>query len=529
VEALGIYLDGNEIKLAHVRKSKTFMEILKCERVLLQRAAEEMQEEEQEEETSFDEIFSGDEDIDISSVSPEQASEGDTNILFNTLARYPQQNLSIGMNTLESEVSFIDIVADFTQLKQKEIKKKIKEELEKFSGDVIKENYDCIVKKNNECTAFYHDNQLSLLQKILQIKETTKSNVKISLVDANEVSLFNLYANLVGEGTSILVYVGNQFSRILFMEDRQLLRISQLINEGCHSKNLHASLYAKLLFELDTLDIEEISNIYITGEGDLAELEAFLKEKIPEGVIKHLPFNKKFRAMGEIEESGLDGYAIPLAIAWKILAGKDTGFVDTNFLPADIKKQQEAFRLAWHGYLMLAVLFFATFFFVVQWHQFSARRDTAAKEIDLKENELVTEREITEKIVEMDNEIARYTGIMMLADSLSASGTMFSDALRYMSNTIRRTNSIWINDFILREKDFRISGKSLYRQRIHILSERTGTSIIESMDEENIRGKTIYKYELSGDPWGFLSPNKLITGKVDTLLHGSKAKASGKK
>lgn len=526
MESLGICLDGKELKLVHLRKTNGTVELLNHEKVLLQGepGVVVQQDDQQDDEAGFDDVFTGvdAEAATATATADDQATLSDSNILFNTLAKYPQQKLNIGVNLLESEVSFIDIFSGSTDQKKKNLHKKLKEELQKISSNITNENFDYIVKNDQEYTTFYHNNELSLLHKVLEVKNSTKSKARISLVDVNEISLLNLYTKLVGEGASILVYVGNLYSRIMFLEDKRLIRISQLINEGCYSRNLKSSLFAKVLFELDTLEVGDIQSIYLTGSGELSELETFFKEKLPEGEVKFFPFSNILTLNENVKEEDLNSFAVPISLALKILAEKDSDYVETNFLPADIKKQQGEFQFAWHGHLLLAVFVLTTLFFAWQWKQFSARKKDAQSSIVNVDDALVIQNSIQNKMIEMSVEGTKYINIFTLIDSIGRNSTMNSDVLRYLSLSVRKLNSIWIDELNLSEDNFNITGRSIWRQRIHRLADTTGvSSVIETMDEEVIRERILYKYKIDGNPWEFVE-KRIVFDQLDSLINPDK-------
>jgi len=498
VEALGICVDGNELKFAHLRKVKKNLEILGLEKVFIKRAGGEPPQGETEEpyEDAFGLETQQEEFVKEEMVTPEL---GD-NVIYNVISKYSQKNLKAGMNILQSDVSFTNISTDFGS-KVKNLKKQIKVELDKISGDISEENFDFIKKPEKEYIAFYHNNKLELMNQILNVISDIKSEMKIQLVDINEIALMNLFVNLiqVDEEVSILVYVGNEFSRILFFHGKQLINFSQLINEGYRSSGLLANLYGKVIFELDTAEFEEINNIFIAGDGDLSKYQEYFKEKFPESNIARLPFQRLFSYLDEEQTAEIDSYAIPISLAWKILAGKDDNFIDTNFLPAGIRKKQKAFAIAWHG-LVLFILIIAS---IAYFYQENKRIDNEINIIEAEKNKLISGIEeilpIALTVDSLSREINKIKPRIALVDSLKPKNMLYSDLLRFVSENIKDINSIWVNNFSGSIKTFSFSGNSLFRNRIYKLADSFEESKIDNVNSIQIMDKNIFNFNISGE------------------------------
>ena len=59
-------------------------------------------------------------------------------------------------------------------------------------------------------------------------------------------------------------------------------------------------------------------------------------------------------------------YSVPIGAAWKVLDPSNKNVYNVNLLPADVREGQRVFKLAWHGYLLMLMLFLSTLFFTWQ-------------------------------------------------------------------------------------------------------------------------------------------------------------------
>ena len=498
MEALGICVDGNELKFAHLGKRKKSIEIIGLDKVFIKKTGKGKISQKETEE-GYEDVL-GLEGSDEPAVQEEVSPELESNMLFNTISKYSKKSLKTGMNILQSDVSFSNIFADFGS-KEKNIKKKIREELEKISSDINDENFDFIAKSRNEFIAFYHNNRFDLLNQILNVKAAIKSDIKIVLIDINEIALINLFMNMIetDEEVNILVYVGNEFSRSIFFQGEKIIDFSQLINEGYRSDGLLTDLYGKIIFVTDTLGFEEINNVFITGDGNLSQYEEFFKEKFPESVVSKLPFENFFNIIDESKKVEIDSFAIPISLAWKILEGKEKSFIDTNFLPISIRKQQKAFNIAWHGLIIIILIILSITFSYREYENVEKEIKNMESEISLLNIRIDDITPVAQTVDSIANEIAKIQPNIVLVDKLKPENMLHSDLLRYLSNSVRNLNSIWVNEFLATSKTFSFSGNSLYRTRIHKLASTFEQSRINNVDSKQIMSKNIFDYNISGE------------------------------
>lgn len=500
MEAIGISVDGNELKIAHLQRTKNSITILGLEKVFLRSMGREELSQKGEGKSLEDAFGLADSKENAPHEEISSGAGADENIIFNIISKYSKSDLKIGLNILQSDVSFTQ-VSGVSDAKEKNLRKKIKEELDKISSDITNENFDFVKKSGTESIAFYHNNKLNLLNQILNAKSILKNDVKILLVDINEISLINLYVNMIeGDGErNVLVYIGNEFSRILFFQGKKLINFSQLINEGYRSEGLLASLYGKIVFEIDTAGFEEIHSIFIAGDGPLSHYEEYFKEKFHDCKISRLPFDTYFTMSNENTKETMDSYAIPISLAWKLLAGKEQEFINTNFLSLSIRRQQKTFTLSWHGFVIIFFILAALLYLF--WANKNVTREIIKikSEINILNRNIEEVNPIAQKADSLFLEIANIKPKTMLIDSLKPKTMLHSNFLKYVTDNVKNINSLWIKDFSISGKNFTMSGTALYRSRIYKLASVLEQSKINDVTIAQIMGKDIFNFNISGE------------------------------
>jgi len=79
-----------------------------------------------------------------------------------------------------------------------------------------------------------------------------------------------------------------------------------------------------------------------------------------------------------------------------------------NLLPSEVREGQRVFKLAWHGYALLALLFFGAFFFTMQISQKSKEIRELRDVLVLKESQKAENLTLSNSIVALEEQLNRY-------------------------------------------------------------------------------------------------------------------------
>ena len=145
-------------------------------------------------------------------------------------------------------------------------------------------------------------------------------------MDSNEVSLANLARNSYNfyetNEITVIVQLETEFSRIIFMKGDDLLTVSPIITEGL-SPEINEIIYSKIIYELDNLNISEINNLLLSGKASTSTAKSFFEKEFPKvrvGFIVSQPLAENLSTQFSRED--LSDYAIPIALAWKVVDSK---------------------------------------------------------------------------------------------------------------------------------------------------------------------------------------------------------------
>lgn len=536
MEAIGLTLDGEELRLARLRKRRGRLEIVALERVHL---SEEGQRDDVKPEDSHYLEVMGLAEAGGPGPAGEQSRAGDSSLqsapaaaveeapdavtpaertLHNTLFRHAGKGLRLGLTLEQEDVAFTTL-DNPKGLPPRKLRRQVREELTRLDPAIGEDAFDFVPRNGQSVLAFSHNGTMGLLDRVCRVNDTLPDPLRLELVDVSEIALINLLKGLVAPtvGISILIYVGNEFSRLLFFRDGGLYDLSPVIHEGVSAVGNLSQCYGRIVAELDVAGVDTVDDIYVAGGADTEEYRSFFAERLPGCRVQGLPYADVLEAdAGQLEEAG--AFALSISLAWKILDGHRKTFADTNFLPAEMRRRWWSRALAWHGWVLLACCATTLAVAAVAASLIDAR--SVAARADLKATEILITAAIpgAQAVDELTRRIAVVREQGALVDSLRPSGIPASGLVQHLTGAIQELNSLWLTDLSLSDGVFSVQGVSLYGNRIHHLASSQADTRIHTVALTAIMEKTLYEYDISGP----LPPaDRLGTGHLDPDHRGS--------
>jgi hypothetical protein len=500
---IGLFVDGLDVKLAHlsINKKKIIIEDLKSARL-----SSKLQDHKVVEEIT---AHAGDAAegfnvpvTPIQDTSPSTQTEDNNAVLYGLLASYPRSRYSLTYSLSEPAIYYHQLESDFG-LKGGKLKERILSELRSVrafqpSPDAV----DSLRTDEGNLLCVIREDGMSLLNALDNIKGYIGNRLPlIAAIDSSDVSLLNLVRTnyeLDPNDVSVVVYVGTEFTRLIFMRGSHFYQFAPILGEGYDSPNLQNTVYSRLLLEQDNLAIPHIRRIILAGQSHRIGLGDFLSQQLPDQEIEYL-FTPRLDATTmppELQEA-IPEYAIPIGSAMRALLAGEPTMYHINLLPASVREGQRAFQLAWHGYLLLGSLFLATLFFT--WQISGKARDLRDMHdlLALKESQRAENMTLATSIQNLEEQLARYRTSMALYDSLVPGGDRWSRSLTQLSHGVDDLNSIWLTDLTGgTDGDMNMSGCAVYRTRIPRLATLFDNSLLEEVNVQEIRKETVYKYRI---------------------------------
>jgi len=504
--ALAIFVDGLDVKFVHVALRNKQFHLEDFKTVSLIKKLEERQ--------TASEAASGLEGIDIldaTSAAPviqegvvEETEGAETNnsVILGLLTEFPSYKYQFSYSISEPSV-YYQTFEDSFGLSGGKLKKKLVEELSKIRA--TKPNPDAVAyisATEGQILSVIREDGLSLIDILENIKDFIGKRIpRIPFIETSDISLMNLVrANFdVGsEEISVIMYVGNEFSRLIFMKGKDFLHFAPVISEGRTSPNIENTLYSRILLEQDSAGIMRLDRIFLAGEAHKLELKQFLSPQFAEAPIEYLvPRNLDTGGLQQSVEEITSEYAVPLSVAMRVLDPKNPDYYSIDLLPQSFREGQKVFKLAWHGYLLMVLIFLGTLFFTNRVADLAEEVRQANRELQQKQLQQ-SENERLQKILDsLTVQNQQFVSALAVYDTIVPNYNRWSKVFYHLTHSVEDVNSIWISDIASKpDSTIELTGYALYRPRIPRIANMFEKATLQSVELQEIRGKTVYKFVL---------------------------------
>jgi Tfp pilus assembly protein PilN len=170
---------------------------------------------------------------------------------------------------------------------------------------------------------------------------------------------------------------------------------------------------------------------------------------------------------------------------------------NVNLLPDIIREGQRVFKLAWHGVVLLLLLFASTFFFTYSIVQKNKSIADLEELLERKRSQLAENETIQNSINGLQEQIGRYQTSLALYDTLVPGSERWSTAFTQLSHGVEDLNSIWLTDFSTSpEGPIAMNGYTVYRTRIPRIATLFDNSVLREVNVQAIREQTVYRYRI---------------------------------
>ena len=500
---VGLFVDGLDVKLARLslRKKRVVVEELKSATLVSKLQEHKVLEENISAASDSTDAFNLAVAPGQETVADSQAEDNNA-VLLGLIAQYPRNKYALTYSLAEPAIYYHLLESDFG-FKGAKLKERILGELKNIrafqpSPDAV----DAIKTDEGNLLCIVREDGLSLINSLENIKSFIGNRIPtIPAIDSADVSLMNLVRlnyDLQPLDVSVIIYVGVEFTRLIFMRGSHFYQFAPILGEGYDSPNLQNTVYSRLLLEQDNLAIPRINRIILAGECRRISFKEFLTQQLPDQEIDYLLAPTLDTSELSIEEQeAISEYAVPIGAAWKALDPLNPNIYNVNLLPASVREGQRVFKLAWHGYLLMLLLFVSTFFFTWQIAQKSKQIKEMREVLTLKESQRAENQTLANSIQALEEQLMRYKASLALYDSLVPGSERWSKVLTQLSHGVEDLNSIWLTDFTAGvEGNVVLNGFTVYRGRIPRLSTLFDNSLLEEVNVQAIREQTVYKYRI---------------------------------
>jgi len=517
----GIFQEDLIIRVAHLKKSKDGIEILELKEAemnypLYLEQMKEGEEEEPGERELSEEISELEEELNIPEI-PELEETGGVeevedesvlsgkNDLKELLLKFDNNKFTISFNVNEENLLIKTFPEEFAS---NNINKKLEKELlPKEERKEIQYSLDHIIE-NEKIKSYLHKGNFELLSALKEINfAVTNKKFRYYSIIPNEIALLN-FANenlpLKDKSYSTILYIGKEYKMGLIFKGDEYIRNFPIIIPDTSSQNILESVFSKILLEKDSSTIPVAKNIYVGGEYVSEDDIKFFQQKFgEETTVNRLSLSEENSYILEnnenITEEDIAKYVIPLTIAWTGLQTNKENFYYLNLLPEKIIESQKHFKLKWHGYLVMLMIFAIAFLGTTKNMQLE-QDITQANKRSLKLNsEMKENRVLLENLKRVKSKLRSLEKDVSLIDTLTYKKNNIHYIISEVGKALNQNPLSWITGFTGKENTFNINGYTTQRYNIIRFSELFPNCKIGRIVHEELHDVTISAFNFTYD------------------------------
>lgn len=356
---------------------------------------------------------------------------------------------------------------------------------------------------DNSQMAIYLSGRFNFMNVFANIsRNLNQKRLNILSVKSAEISLAGHVSEnkgfTAGE-TSLILYVGKDYTKMLFTEGRRLRTIAQTLQMGKESAGFYSAISSKIFLAMDHEGIAKLDNIVVCGEDHSEKL------------LEMLVGNYKQTAVSVFEPSGhgdilaegnaaelASEFAVPIAAAHEAFLESDKQSSGINLLPESVRQEQKLFHFKWYDYSVIALIFLSVFYlsFSIVSSQSSIKAlNSRLVTLEIMDSE---RRELREQIDLLQEKLVRYEEMSEMLDAHSQDYAVWSGVLKSISDFAGKGGDMWITNLTLEpSKSVKAAGFSFNRKTVTRLAGQYESSLINSVVFEPIKEEVAYKYDIT--------------------------------
>lgn len=322
---------------------------------------------------------------------------------------------------------------------------------------------------------------------------------KIPSIKSAEISLSYYVAKrkkFFPDDNSLIVYIGKEYSKLIFMHGRKLKHIGSTLDIGTINLHTYDVYFSKILLEMENGGISSLDNIVVCGEDDSENLILSFYGTFPEANVSRLEFEDiDFSSIDANAKELISSFSVPIAASIDYLDDLEKVHEGLSILPKYVREDQKVFQFAWHGYALLPLLFIAAFLFTMR--VLNNERDLSKLDAQITEKTVLLEQnqKILSEINQIESKIAGFDQTQAILDSASLGTGVYSRVFSKISGFFQEKGGIWLTRAAKDEGDLvTLEGYALNKNVLTDFAYFLEKAQLKSIHYEAILEKNTYRF-----------------------------------
>ncbi len=539
-EFIGLVLEDEAIKMAHVKVEGDKLHLLKLDKYSLVEPIKSKTTEQQDsfeetdtfEEEDADAIFGFDDEdeaeeddelaeLDLDNLEEEE-SEGESPdelmaldmvdeaetgaqsneiLLYNILSGIDINRINVGINIPAGNTIFQIIRdTDFNEVKKKDLIEDVESKLQSIYGQTkSSDNYSYEVREDGSLLLASVEEEGALLQLLNRVDELYTGKLTINEVLPDEVALVGMVRanyNLQPNEITGIIQFSPKKCRVVFMSGNEIWQVSPIINEGTNSKSFLNTLFSKILFQLDTGEVPNLDRIILANNTIGDEAIEFLQNNFSDVIVSNFRFNENKFDFEDIDPELSNSFTTSIGMAWAASQFDKNSYPGLSLLPDYVQERQKIFKLQWHGVFLLVLIFLTPITFNYFYQQNVQQIDDLNSDLTQLNSQIESIEPTVQATNELSNNLSQLREKLVLLDTLSQGSREWSAKLDIINEGMRPIENTWVTSMTQAQNGTFVEGYTLYRNRIPRVVNIFAQATLLNVTIEDIREQEVYRFSI---------------------------------
>lgn len=356
---------------------------------------------------------------------------------------------------------------------------------------------------------------------------TSKRSPRIEFTTSTDIALINMVrAHYPAKPTEMMqvIHVDEDVTRFYVMKGNDLEYIGPSIQQGAHDAHLVSTLYNRIELVAENAGYLNPDRVVLSGKAE----EIGLKEEILENNPSVIFHSLRRLRVGHSDDKDLlremNSYIAPISVAWEALLPKFPHFYRLDVTPPKIREDQKRFKLAWHGVLLLILLFGLVVYLTMNVLERQAEIDTIENAMAFDRQQLAEQQQIVDQITELEARSQAIRTATTTLDTLLVGSELWTETLDTLARGTASIGNIWVSEMkVDKDGGMAVIGYSMQRPPIPAMSNFIGSTRLREVTVQEIGKVKVFRYDVQLFP-DLLYPN---SGSRAARWHDSVRSALG--
>lgn len=405
----------------------------------------------------------------------------------------------------EPQVSYL-ILNNVPKLKEKELKQFIIDKwLESKVSSIDEKNLRYYKYNEDTYLTIYINEEYPVLKEIEKFARFWKMRMpRIPFISGGDICLasyvLNKY-NIQPDKNYLIVHIGIDSSRIIFISNKTIKHISSYLGIGIQTSGFHDIIISKINLEMDNVQISEIDKIFLAGEVVETTVQLTFYGSFPLAEIEVIKFDDlDVSSLPEDKRAQVPVYAFCIAPLFFMLRKDKSRIPFVNLLPYDLIEAQKVFKLSPIGYALLFLIFVAVVFFTQKYITNNKKIQVLDTEIRSKQLLIAENAELVNRVNQLSQRIDAGLRIQRTIDTLILGAERWTEILLKIHEYQPDKRRIWLTSFAATDEEVKITGVGINKYTIPDFSDHLDKALLKSMMSQELREREINRFEITLNP-----------------------------